>query len=355
MHQLQRLLYQHPKGVTLAEIAAHLAVTSRSARRYLDAFGLDVEAVTERPGGQKRWRIPAVDLPRNVSLRRSQAYALLATRGVFEPLRGSAVYEEIDMVAQSLLGVARRPGRGPNAGRETSLEKRFMYLPFAPKNYGALGEELDNLHHAVSDLRALKCRYPHPETGELERLELHPYALLLYKEAVWFLAYDTGRECIRTMELDRMRDSRCTEQRFELPRSFRVFDYVQGQFGIWRGGEILDVVIDFDPLVADHIYSRVLHPSQRLETLDDGGVRLRLRLGRIDEVATWVLGFGSTCRVVEPEELRVKVADELRAALEHYGPRKTVRRPHGKGIKAAVRSSSRDADHDQSKIDFPRE
>ncbi|HZO16459.1 MAG TPA: WYL domain-containing protein, partial [Polyangiaceae bacterium] len=143
MSELRRLLHLHPSGVTLLEIAAHLRVTPRSARRYLRELSYDLEAVPERPGGQKRWRIPAVDLPRRVAVRRTQAYALLAARGLFDSMRGSTLYEEIDLAVQTLLGVARRPGRGPNSGvADAQLEQRFRYLPFAPKDYSHKSEDL---------------------------------------------------------------------------------------------------------------------------------------------------------------------------------------------------------------------
>ena len=50
-------------------------------------------------------------------------FALLAARRLFEPLRGTALFEEIDLAAQRLLGIARRPGRGlggTNDGRTRS-------------------------------------------------------------------------------------------------------------------------------------------------------------------------------------------------------------------------------------------
>ena len=320
MDDLRQFLVQHPKGVTLAEIAAHLAITPRSARRYLREITYDLESVPERPGGQKRWRIPSVDLPRRVTIRRTQAYALLAARGLFEPMSGSTLYVEIDLAAQTLLGVARRPGRGPNGGvRDTHLDQRFRYLPFAPKNYERHAEALDHLFQAVSDLHPLKCRYPGKE-GQLERLRLHPYALLLYKDAIHCLAADVRRGDVRCLLLDAMHDTRCVnDERFDLPEDFDVDEYVQGQFGIWKAdGPTQTVVVDLDARVADHVMSRNIHPSQRIEPRPDGRLRLSLDLADLTEVPAWILGFGSLAEVVEPTSLRDRVSAELREALARY-------------------------------------
>jgi predicted DNA-binding transcriptional regulator YafY len=322
MSELRQLLFQHPKGVTIAEIAAHLDVTQRSARRYLRELSMDLQAVPERPGGQKRWRIPAVDLPRRVAMRRTQAYALLAARELFRPMRGSALYEEIDLATQTLLGVARRPGRGPNAGltEESELERRFRYLPFAPKDYAQRAEDLDNLFLAVADLRPVSCRYPRPSDGQLMRARIHPYALLLYKDAIWCLALDTASGVVAALALDGVERTRCHEdERFAIPADFDVDDYVQGQFGLWRQvGEPHEVIIDVAASASEVVRTRRVHSSQQLEPLPDGGVRLRVWLSDLSEVATWVLGFGSLAAVVAPFELRERVRDELGRALDRY-------------------------------------
>jgi predicted DNA-binding transcriptional regulator YafY len=320
MSELRQLLVQYPRGVTISEIAAHLDVTARSARRYLDELRLDLEAVPERPSGEKRWRIPSVDVPRRVALRRTQAYALLAAKPLFDQLAGSTLYEEIQLASETLIGVARRPGRGPNGGlAEGELEQRFRYVPFAPMDYAARTEELDALFEAVADLRPLSCRYPRASDGELERLRVHPLALLLYKDALQCLALDPSRGEVVVLFLERMRDARTVaDERFTVPAEFDLADYLQGQFGIWRAAaEPVEIVIDFDASVAEHVLARKVHASQEVTPTAEG-VRLRLSLADLTEVTPWVLGFGSRAAVVSPPELREAVRAELQKTLARY-------------------------------------
>lgn len=319
MSDLRRLLVQHPKGVTLTEIAAHLDVSERSARRYLAEISFDLESEPERPGGQKRWRIPAVDLPRRVALRRTQAYALLAARPLFESMIGSTVFEEIDLAAQTLLAVARRPGRGPNAGVQGHLEERFRYVPFAPIDYTAHAEELDALFEAVAELRPLSLRYPRPSDGALERRVVHPLALVLYKDAIHCLARNPDDGVVDTLALDAVRDARTrSDARFEIPADFDLNDYLQGQFGLWRAdGPLHRVVVELDASVADYVLSRTVHPTQRVEETAEG-VRLTFDIADLTEVTTWILGFGSLARVIAPDELRERVVSELQRTLDRY-------------------------------------
>ena len=319
---LRALLQRHPKGLTIYELASELDVTPRSMRRYLAEVRREMEITPTlaKPGGERVWRLAPGELGRRVEVRRTQAYALLAAQRLFEPMKGSTLYEEIDMVAQKLLGVARRPGRGPNAGvADARLEERFLYLPFAPKDYSSRTEELDALFQAVADLRPLRCRYRRAKDGREDRIVIHPYAMVLYKDSIYCVGLHVGRGEVRTFLLDRMRDAECaTIERFGLPDDFSIEDHFQGQFGIFRGGQPQRVVVDFDPRVAEYVRTRRVHPSQEISALPDGGVRLSMAIGDLTEVGTWILGFGETAKVIEPAELVERVRKELTGALAQY-------------------------------------
>jgi predicted DNA-binding transcriptional regulator YafY len=320
--RLRTLLEQHPKGMTLYELADALNVTARSMRRYLREVERDIELISapDKPGGPLRWRIDPSAVPRKIELRRTQADALRAARRVFEPMRGSTLFEEIDMATKRLVSIARRPGRGPNAGvADARLEDRFLYLPHAPKDYRQKTEELDDLFQAVADLRPLRCRYRRGSEANEERITIYPYAMVLYREAIYCVGLHVQREEIRTFLLDRMRDTEVSAtERFELPADFHIDDYFQGQFGIWRGAQSIRVVVDFDAKVAEYVRARKVHSSQKISTLPDGGTRLSMVVSDLTEVISWVLGFGKTARVVEPPELVESVRNELEQALVAY-------------------------------------
>ncbi len=322
LDRLREILARHSRGLTLYELSDALEVSPRTMRRYLNEVRreYDIESTTSKTNGALIWRIPPGELPRKVELRRTQAYAILAARRLFEPMRGSALYDEIDLAIKKLLAFAQRPGRGPNAGlADARLEERFLYLPFAPKNYQEKTDELDDLFQAVSDLRPLFCLYKSAAKAKEERITLHPYALVLHRDSIYCVGYHVAREQVRTFVLDRMRDTECAvSERFELPSDFNIDDYFQGEFGIWKGDTPHKVVIEFDAHGAEYVRSRRVHPSQKLAAIAGGGVRLTMTVGNLNPVVAWVLEWGPRARVVEPPELVDRVKSELQAALAAY-------------------------------------
>jgi predicted DNA-binding transcriptional regulator YafY len=319
---LRELLTRNPRGLTLYQIADLLDVSTRTARRYMKQMAreYDLENVAARDGGPLVWRIPVSELPRKVALRRTQAYAMLAARRLFEPMRGSALFEEIDMAINRLMSIAQRPGRGPNAGvADARLEHRFLYLPCAPKDYAQKTDELDDLFQAVADLRPLTLMYRSLSRPVEERITILPYALVLHRDSIYCIGHHVQRGEIRTFVLDRMRNTEFSvTERFDVPPDFNLDDYFQGEFGIWKGGKRQKVVIDFDAHAAPYVRMRRAHESQKLSALPGGGVRLTMTVGNLNPVASWVLEWGKCARVVEPPELVERVKSELKDALAGY-------------------------------------
>lgn len=336
LDRLREILEKHPRGISLYDLAESLQVTVRSMRRYLKEIEreYDLESVPSRGGGPLLWKVRSGEMPRKVELRRTQAYALLAARRLFEPMRGSALFEEIDLAVGKLLAFAQRPGRGPNAGlADARLEDRFLYLPHAPKIYSEKTEELDDLFQAVSDLRPLRLSYKSASKAEEERITIHPYAMVLHRDSIYCVALHVEKGDMRTYLLDRMRDTECaTTERFDLPADFQIDQYFQGEFGIFKDAKPRKVVIDFDAKAAEYVRMRKVHASQKLAAIAGGGVRLTMTVGNLTQLISWVLEWGPRAKVIEPEELADRVREELEGALAHYGvapkkPRKTAKKP----------------------------
>lgn len=333
---LKEKLEAHAGGLSLEELASMLRITTRSVRRYLRELALvtELESIEVRAGGAHLWRIKPSERGRTVALRRTQAYALLAPRRVFDPIRGSALFDEIDVALRQVEQVAHRPAvrtavRGEASG-ETRLEERFAYVPPQPRGYANRGEDVDDLFQAVADLRVVRFRYregaANPAKDGRERgtrITAHPYALVLQGGAIVCVAQDVDRGAARAFAFDRITDLEASpEERFELPPDFDLADWLQGDFGVGRAQRTVKLLVEFELRAAEAVRARRVHPSQKLAVAADGRVRASLSLPESAEVLararSWLLGFGAAVRVIEPRELAEDIALELRRAADRY-------------------------------------
>jgi WYL domain len=94
--------------------------------------------------------------------------------------------------------------------------------------------------------------------------------------------------------------------------------HMSSAFGVYRGGEPVDVVVRFAPAAARYVREARRHGSQELTPLPDGGVLARFTVSGTEEIKHWVLGFGAKAVIQEPECLRREVVEELRAMASTY-------------------------------------
>lgn len=324
--KLRELLENEPRGLTLDALAAMLRITHRSVRRYLRELdgATDLESIETTKGGAHLWRIKPSERGRAVQLRRTQAYAILATRRALEVMKGSALFDEVDLALGQIEKIAQTPfraqGRNEISG-ERGLENRFFWLPPPARAYTARGEDLDELFRAVADLRVLRFR-PRVRAGDprADRVIIHPYAMVVHDGTIYVVGH---RSAVRATEpevvsLEAMTEIRASEtEHFVLPASFDVSSYVHGVFGVAKPSKVR-ALVDFDARVADDVRAKKLHRDQRLATSPDGRIRLSVPLVDVDTFVTWVLSFGDAARVVEPPDVVDRIRETLERAAGRY-------------------------------------
>jgi predicted DNA-binding transcriptional regulator YafY len=330
--RLRELLESAPRGLTLDELARGLRVTQRSVRRYLleldgtsnPAKFEQLESVATTPGGAHLWRIRPGERGRSVSLRRAQAYAILATRRALDVLKGSALFDEVDVALGQIEKIAQTPFRaqGAQISGAQGLEGRFFWLPPASRSYAQRGEDLDELFRAVADLRVLRFRpRTPPNAPRAERVAFHPYAMVVHKGSIVLLGARSNARApddAEVIPIEAMTEIRSSEtEYFELPGSFDVKAYLHGEFGLARPSKVR-ALVEFEARVADELRAKKLHKDQRIAMSPDGRLRLSVPLVNVDALVGWVLSFGDAARVVEPPELVEQVAGIVARTAARY-------------------------------------
>jgi len=66
------------------------------------------------------------------------------------------------------------------------------------------------------------------------------------------------------------------------------------------------------------LINRRWHPSQKNKKLKDGSLELAFEVAGTKEIKTWIMGFGSLVKVLEPASLVKEIKDDLGKALSFY-------------------------------------
>jgi predicted DNA-binding transcriptional regulator YafY len=145
-----------------------------------------------------------------------------------------------------------------------------------------------------------------------------PYTLMLRDEGWYAVGRCHHRNEVLVFALQRVRSLRETGERFDSPSEFRVEDYMGGSFRAVRGDGDHRVVLRFKADFAGRIAEKVWHASQTIEPMTDGGLILRFEVSDLREVKRWVMFWGAECTVLEPDDLRRAVGEELHLLMARY-------------------------------------
>lgn len=173
------------------------------------------------------------------------------------------------------------------------------------------------LARAVQECRQLELVYWTASRNQTTRRVVDPYHLASVSGEWYLVAYCHLREEVRMFVPARIQSLRETGRVFERPADFSIAGYLDGTFRVVRGeGPPRRVRLQFSPEAARYVREKVWHPSQQLRERKDGSLTLTLKVTHLLEVKRWALSWGAECEVLEPEELRAEMREELRRMAE---------------------------------------
>jgi proteasome accessory factor B len=133
------------------------------------------------------------------------------------------------------------------------------------------------------------------------------------------VGFDPERGALRTFALTRITGVATTKTAFKRPMDFSPEKFFASALGVLGGAGDWRVVIRFTAAAAERVREREWHESQEIRELPDGKLELQLRLGALEEVEQWILGWGAAAEVVGPPELRERIGKTVATLAKAYG------------------------------------
>jgi predicted DNA-binding transcriptional regulator YafY len=184
-------------------------------------------------------------------------------------------------------------------------------------DYSDKGELFRDLNRAVKNNRVLRMKYYSFGRDELTFREVEPYQLV-FSEGFWYLvAYCHQREAIRLFRVDRIEHLEETGVGFELPPGFNYEDYMGSAWGMERGEEF-SFSVRFYGDGARFVRETKFHFSQQIVEENGEVIIFTAKACGLKAVTRWLLSFGGEAEVLEPEQLRKAVREQLKLANETY-------------------------------------
>jgi len=158
--------------------------------------------------------------------------------------------------------------------------------------------------------------------GHRETFHVQPYLLKVYHRRWYLLGYVKEREEIRHLALDRMLEVNTTRKHFTMPEDFDAKKYYANTIGVYVDHKlpIEEVKIRAYGTQMEYLRSLPLHETQKEGRSKYGEfAEFTYKVCITPELITQLLAMGDKVEVLEPEELREEIKNQLQITLNRYG------------------------------------
>ena len=310
------------RGATIRGLAEATGVTTRTIRRDLEALqeaGFPLYDVADEVA--KRWKLDTRPFRRldDTAFTLAELSALYFSRTLVEcfvvPPFGHDLRSAFAKL-ESALGPRMRQflDRLPDVIRAKAPPARRLD---DRRQRDTIGRLLEALLHR----RRLDMQYHSRSSRREKSYRIDPYRLVYAEGGLYLFAYVPRYGQMRTFAVERIRRLSPLDETFEPLEELGDAAFPHS-LGIHQGPPE-QVELEFAPELAPYVQERIWHPSQAVESREDGSVAVTMQVCNDGALRSWILSFGPGVRVTAPATLARRIADDLGKAHARYGGRAT--------------------------------
>ena len=307
--EMERLYIQ--RSYTDSEMAERLGVTRPTAYKDRIALEADVPFIKDAHG---RWRIDRNKYITAVRVNLNEALALyLAAR---RASRQTRVAQPHVANAVSKLAVTLK---NPMAQRLVKAADTILTQQTQPERLAVI----ETITQAWVDGYKLQLDYSALKARHSTTHIVRPYLIepSLWSDSIYLIGLSENVNKLIPFKLGRIERARTTSETFEIPDEFDEQTLLHHAWGIWYAEqEPVEVVLRFrGDTAVQRLQESIWHPSEKVETQENGDCLWRAQVAEWQEMLPWIRGWGSSCEVLAPIELRETLMGEAKATAEQYG------------------------------------
>lgn len=185
---------------------------------------------------------------------------------------------------------------------------------------------VDILHAAISQKTKITFQYFQWDVNKKMVLKkdgglykVSPWALSWDDENYYLIAFDSAEDKIKHFRVDKMLHIKLTNDKREGKERFKEFDmaiYAKKMFGMF-GGEEQMVKMEFTNDLAGVVIDR-FGKDIAIHKADEEHFTINVKVAVSGQFLAWVIGLGKGARIVGPDEVIVKMREEIERLAQQY-------------------------------------
>ncbi len=304
-------IHHQPRQWTRPRLADTLGVDKGTIQRDIDLLReMGIQIVARGRNGYEMnsdFFLPALNLDFEESL------ALITAASVYKANEGQQTKDALDnAIAKIAIGLPKSTQR--------VLRQIAPQIDIPNSQVSELDEiqsHRETLYEAIRQRLKVTMTYDSFSSAKRTRHRVSPYAVIFRKHAWYVIGHSETRGRVLTFRINRIHHLSISHSPYTIPDDFSVQKHLEKSWDVMLGVETR-VVIKFAPRISPLIREVRWHPTQKLHTMPDGTLIFEVTVAGLREIAWWVMTWGDEAEVLEPKELRERVAETARKMVEVY-------------------------------------
>lgn len=176
-------------------------------------------------------------------------------------------------------------------------------------------EQLFSLLNAINNKLQISFEYQIFYHKDKSAKTVKPLAIKEFKYRWYLFAQSIHSGKVKCYGLDRLSNLEILHSNFETPADFNLNEHLHYSFGIMspNADQPSEVILSFEPLQGQYIKSLPLHHTQQILADNETELRISLSIYLTHDLIMELLSYGSTLKVIQPQQL----IDTLKATYEN--------------------------------------
>jgi proteasome accessory factor B len=311
-----KTMVSKPGGTTIAKLRETFGISRWTAMRMLREIAASGTPIEEEQHGTKKvFVVPSRSRDATITMTEFEMVGVAVAQQVASYLAGTPMFESLDAIFTKIEAALKAPGRVADLRRKI-YDVNEGAMRFGKRDNANMGALLDALLRSHQVL----IRHVTVENGGAAFL-VDPLTLLFHRKGPYLVGrshHPLHKGSVRKFAFDGIRSLKWQKGKsFDYPDQYHPRDEVRGAFGIVQG-EPVTIRVRFHKSVERSIRRRNWHHTQKVGTVAGNSFIFEMRCAPTFEAVAWILGWGKSAEVIEPEGLRVLLAREAAAMHATY-------------------------------------
>ena len=306
---LRMMILLESKGkMKIKELSDILEVKERMIRKYKDDLEQAGIYVVSSQGINGGYELSGIDYLLNLNLTADEYEALNLADEQLKSI-DFFYYNEFNLAIEKITSANKK---------SNSILNEFHFMV---KGIGSNEANLDrkkcvDINAAIISKNKILINYLSLSTGEKERI-VHPYAVIHYKGALYFVGFCEYRKELRDFKISRIRSYKILDESFEIDKNFLLKDYMYNNIGIYNEAAI-NIKLKIEKPMSYIVSEKLWVENQKIIWQEDESIIFEATMKGKTEIVSWVLGMGKYIKVLEPENLKNEIKEQISIMLDNY-------------------------------------